>query len=154
MNNLTSSAIMERAKGDGVSEMKPHHPSKLLIEQALLKIKERLGRDGAEVNTPVNFISNGIQSDIEGTLSKIRRCLDDKRVEVKSDVVDMKEVTLKQVELEDRASDLREIGEYFTALDKERRNLEQLLQENREEHCAPCCLFIDTLWVYKCIFVT
>ena len=49
--------------------------------QALLKIRESPGRDSAEVNTTVNVISNGIQSE--------------------------EEVTRKQVELEDRASDLR-----------------------------------------------
>ncbi|XP_041942621.1 uncharacterized protein LOC121705614 [Alosa sapidissima] len=36
-----------------------------------------------------------------------------------------------EVELE--ASDLKELNEYFTALEKSRRNLQQLLQEEREE---------------------
>ncbi|KAG5265766.1 hypothetical protein AALO_G00246150 [Alosa alosa] len=45
----------------------------------------------------------------------------------------LEEISIK-MEREDRVSDLRELERYFIALEKDRNNLQNLLQEQREEH--------------------
>ncbi|KAL2098185.1 hypothetical protein ACEWY4_007392 [Coilia grayii] len=100
------------------------HPSKLVPEQSLCKTCKNLGVDAVKVDTPFC----GIQSGLEETRSG---CVGAEPV-----VAHLKEeANPKQVELqEDRSTDVKELEEYFTALEQDRRHLQQLLLDQKEEH--------------------
>ncbi|KAL2082625.1 hypothetical protein ACEWY4_022443 [Coilia grayii] len=104
-----------------------HHRSKLLPQQSLCKTGESLDVDAERLDTPVCITGSGIQSGFEDARPG---CLVGEAV-----VAQCEEGTLKQVELQvDRSTDVKELEEYFTALEQDRRNLQQLLLDQKEEH--------------------
>lgn len=132
---MPPAAVLERVAKD--YETFCH--SKILINQTSEKIQECLGKEAPDMDTPLNVSSNDFKTNTADAQFNIRGCAAGGDIKAdgmpaKTDSVSIHDrETSGETKQKDRASELRELEDYFNVLEEDRRNLQHLLQEQKED---------------------
>lgn len=146
MDKLPPAAVVQRVAED----YEPPCHSKILINQTSGKIRECQGEKAPDIDIPMSVTSNSLQSNTADSMSDIKGCSaggDLTCVGTQVDNVKEEEMSAKMdsasahdretsidVEQMIRTSELKKLEDYFNVLEGDRRNLQHLLQEQKEDH--------------------